>query len=291
MLDKFRAEVVDSSSDEESDQSTQTLATSAASILHEYNSKQAPVHRGSVKGRSKNLPRNRVEGNLRLHKDYFHRTDPVFKEKMFRRRDRMSRDLFMVILRGVRNYDPYFQSRPDAIGALGFTSYQKCSATIRCYHMEWLLIYSMSIFEWTARNPNSEKTMRFAKMQEACMKDVERGFCVLQARWEIVRHQSRTWSLKTMREVMTCCVIMHNMIVENERVDGRNNNHWVFKEIFTELNEINAHDLIFHGSFQRAREGPDGSPGGPTPPGGAAKGGAPLLSGSTRTPPRLPFRL
>ena len=37
MLYKFRAEVVDSFSDEESDQSTQTMATAAASILHEYN--------------------------------------------------------------------------------------------------------------------------------------------------------------------------------------------------------------------------------------------------------------
>ncbi|KAK1626467.1 hypothetical protein QYE76_000782 [Lolium multiflorum] len=81
----------------------------------------------------------------------------------------------------------------------------------------------------TVRNPNSEKTRRFAKMQEACRKDVERGFGVLQARWAIVRHPARTWSLKTMHEVMTCYVIMHNMIVENERHDGRNENHWEFQ--------------------------------------------------------------
>jgi hypothetical protein len=81
----------------------------------------------------------------------------------------------------------------------------------------------------TVRNPNSEKTRRFAKMQEACRKDVERGFGVLQARWAIVRHPARTWSLKTMHEVMTCCVIMHNMIVENERPDGRNENQWDFQ--------------------------------------------------------------
>ncbi|KAK1648443.1 hypothetical protein QYE76_066248 [Lolium multiflorum] len=39
----------------------------------------------------------------------------------------------------------------------------------------------------SVRNPNSKKTRRFAKMQEACMKDVEREFGVLQARWTIVR--------------------------------------------------------------------------------------------------------
>ena len=96
--------------------------TGVSNILHEHNASQTPVHRGSVKGRSKNLARNRVEGHLRLHKDYFHGTNPVYPEKMFRRRYRMSRDLFMVILRGVRNYNPYFQCRPDATGALGFTS-------------------------------------------------------------------------------------------------------------------------------------------------------------------------
>ncbi|KAK1645837.1 hypothetical protein QYE76_063642 [Lolium multiflorum] len=81
----------------------------------------------------------------------------------------------------------------------------------------------------SVRNPNSEKTRRFAKMQEACRKDVERGFGVLQARWAIVRHPARTWSLKTMHEVMTCYVIMHNMIVENKRPDGRNENYWDFQ--------------------------------------------------------------
>ena len=64
------------------------------------------------------------------------------------------------------------------------------------------------------------------------------------------------------------------------------------KEIFSELDEIKAHDLIFHGSFQSTEEGPERSQGGPTPHGGAAKGGRALLwCGPTRAPPRLPFRL
>jgi hypothetical protein len=80
----------------------------------------------------------------------------------------------------------------------------------------------------TVCNPNAKKTKGFTKMQEATRKDVERGFGVLQARLVIVRHLARTWSLKTMHEVMTCCVLMHTMIVEDERYDGRNDHIWDF---------------------------------------------------------------
>jgi hypothetical protein len=50
----------------------------------------------------------------------------------------MPRDMFMVILQGVRDYEPYFQCKPDVTGKLGLTSYQKRSAAI---HM---LSYGMS---------------------------------------------------------------------------------------------------------------------------------------------------
>jgi hypothetical protein len=58
---------------------------------------------------------------------------------------------------------------------------------------------------------------------------VERRFDELQARWAIIRHPARTWSLKIMHEVMTCCMIMHNMIVENECHDGRNEHQCDFQ--------------------------------------------------------------
>ncbi|KAK1697635.1 hypothetical protein QYE76_014332 [Lolium multiflorum] len=74
--------------------------------------------------------------------------------------------------------------------------------------------------------PNSEQEARFAKEQEAARKDVERAFGILQARWAIVRHPARARDVQTLWEVMTACVIMHNMIVEVERDDSLFDNEW-----------------------------------------------------------------
>jgi hypothetical protein len=52
------------------------------------------------------------------------------------------------------------------------------------------------------------------------MKDVERVFGVLQSRWDIVRYPARTWSTERIWNVMTACVIIHDMIVENKRDDS-----------------------------------------------------------------------
>jgi hypothetical protein len=76
-----------------------------------------------------------------------------------------------------------------------------------------------SVFVKTHRNSTKEKYSRFAKEQEACQKDVERAFGVLQSCWAIVRHLAKTWSVQQMWKVMTACVIMLNIIVE-ERDDS-----------------------------------------------------------------------
>jgi hypothetical protein len=78
-------------------------------------------------------------------------------------------------------------------------------------------------FVKTVRNPVDKKCKRFAKEQEAPTKDVERAFGVLQSRWDILRYPAGTCSPERMWNVMTACVIMHDM-------NGNNYDQgWVFR--------------------------------------------------------------
>jgi len=57
-------------------------------------------------------------------------------------------------------------------------------------------------------------------MQEGALNDVERAFGVLQAQWAIVQNPCRFWDMSTISYIMFACVIMHNMMIEDE---GLNN--------------------------------------------------------------------
>ena len=67
-----------------------------------------------------------------------------------------------------------------------------------------------------AKEPKTKKC-EFARVQEATRKDIERAFGVLQSRFAIVRGPARFWDKKTLKNIMTCCVILHNMILKDER--------------------------------------------------------------------------
>ena len=66
------------------------------------------------------------------------------------------------------------------------------------------------------------KKKHFAKAQESARKDVEHAFGILQARFAIVRGPARFWDEETLADIIKTCIIMHNMIIEDEGDIGNN---------------------------------------------------------------------
>jgi hypothetical protein len=71
-----------------------------------------------------------------LYKDYFDVIMPLYKAKAFHRWYRMSIELFLVILNGVRDYDDYFKAKYDCTSKIGFSSYQNVPRPFGSLHME-----------------------------------------------------------------------------------------------------------------------------------------------------------
>nr|XP_025880464.1 uncharacterized protein LOC112938633 [Oryza sativa Japonica Group] len=341
----------------------------AAALLTDIEHKRTKrKHHGSVPGREI-IHRDRFAGNLRIVADYF-ADPPIYSAKLFRRRFRMSRELFLRIVASVEAHDDYFRQRPNAVGLLGATALQKVYGAIRmlaydipadsldevvrisestmieafkhfvkavvdvfadqylraptaedtarlmaintprgfpgmlgcidCMHWRWKncptgwkgqysghvdgptmileavaskdlwiwhsffglpgslndinvlqrsplfqrltsgtapelefmvngnkytmgyyladgIYLSWATFVKTISNSQGNKRIHYAKVQEGVRKDVERAFGVLQARFAMVRGPARFWDTETLWYIMTACVIMHNMIIDNER--------------------------------------------------------------------------
>ncbi|XP_042939463.1 uncharacterized protein LOC122274491 [Carya illinoinensis] len=75
-------------------------------------------------------------------------------------------------------------------------------------------------FVKTIPSPRGNKKKNFVKAQEFARKDVERAFGVLQQRFAIIRGPSRMFKVKELTNIMKTCVILHNMIIEDERDDS-----------------------------------------------------------------------
>lgn len=65
--------------------------------------------------------------------------------------------------------------------------------------------------------PVSNKQKIYAQRQESCRKDVERTFGVLRAKWKILRTPARLWNARDLNAIVRACVILHNMIIEDEK--------------------------------------------------------------------------
>ncbi|KAI3512770.1 hypothetical protein L1887_20089 [Cichorium endivia] len=64
--------------------------------------------------------------------------------------------------------------------------------------------------------PMDPKRKMFKVAQEAARKDVERAFGVLRQRFHMIKYPSRAWDPRRIRDLMYACIILHNMILEDE---------------------------------------------------------------------------
>ncbi|KAL5773096.1 hypothetical protein ACOSQ2_013020 [Xanthoceras sorbifolium] len=66
-------------------------------------------------------------------------------------------------------------------------------------------------------HPTSGKERLFAMKHEATRKDVEHAFGVLQSKWTITHGPVRFWKKNDLCKIMKMCIILHNIIIEDER--------------------------------------------------------------------------
>ncbi|CAH9133595.1 unnamed protein product [Cuscuta epithymum] len=116
-------------------------------------------HGGSVHGHVV-IDRDREMGDHNLFMDYFS-PNPRYGEALFRRRYRMSRDLFLQIVGAVTNHDNYFHQRRNATGRLGLSVLQKI----------------MAVFRMLAYGVPADATDEYVKIGESTAIDSMKRFC------------------------------------------------------------------------------------------------------------------
>ena len=87
----------------------------------------------------------------------------------------------------------------------------------RGYYLTNGIYHPLSVFVKSFTCPNDPKRKKFKEAQESARKDVERTFGVLKRRWQVLTVGARSYEVKRLQHVMYACIILHNMILEDER--------------------------------------------------------------------------
>ncbi|KAL8167402.1 hypothetical protein V2J09_008901 [Rumex salicifolius] len=109
------------------------------------------------------------------------------------------RELFNTILKGVTAANPFFEQKRDCTYRLGLTLLVKKTSAMR------MLTYACptdTLDEWM-------------KIVEST--DVERKFALLQGKFAMVKQPARFWDRGYPGKIMMTCIILHNIIIQDER--------------------------------------------------------------------------
>jgi hypothetical protein len=71
-----------------------------------------------------------------------------------------------------------------------------------------------AIFAKTNTTPITDREYLYAKRHEHVRKDIERCFGVLVMKFGILQRPLRNWYLQEIKDIVNCCVILHNMTVQ-----------------------------------------------------------------------------
>ncbi|CAA7027266.1 unnamed protein product [Microthlaspi erraticum] len=102
----------------------------------------------------------------------------------------------------------------------------KVSFSVNGHHYKMAYYLTDGIYpEWSTfvkpiPQPQEPKAQLFDMLQSAKRKEVERAFGVLQARFAIVKNPALSMDKEKIGNIMKACIILHNMIVEDERKAG-----------------------------------------------------------------------
>ncbi|XP_020197592.1 uncharacterized protein [Aegilops tauschii subsp. strangulata] len=218
------------------------------SIQEEFEKAEEHVlnFKGSIKG-WRVIPRDRIASARFLFTDYF-ATVPTFHETFFRRRYRMSRNLFLQVVEGVEKADYDFKLRKDCCGKLSFSPMQKCTVALR------MLAYGKAADAIDAEILMGETTVLKTKVQFA--HTAVKVFIPEYLREPTVEHIEKLMAIGEARrfpDTLGSVDCMH-LQRKNSPIGLRGQYQGHVQEATVILEAVSSHDLCEFGMLSLARQ-------------------------------------
>ena len=96
---------------------------------------------------------------------------------------------------------------------------------------------SWSIFVKTIPTPLSKEDAYYKVRHEHVRKDIERAFGILVKKFHIIARPLRNWYLQDIKDILSVCIIIHNMTVEIRR------DEFVFRDLRVREDDEDDEDL------------------------------------------------